>query len=790
MKFRTLLIILIISTSVLLFSACGNGDGSITNNDLTDTVEGTPDGSPEIITTSAPDPSDVASEFLTAWTEFNYGAMYEMLSNDTKAGLSYEEFEERYTHVEREATLTEVGYEILQSLTNPKDAQVAYRVTLYSGLAGEIVRDTMMNLVLEDGGWKLAWDDTVIIPELAGGNKLSMQRYTPIRGDILDRNGEMFAETNNFNAVVFSVIPSSIEEEEQAGFFLRLQNITGTPAGYFYGPLAGPDPDYTVKITELPEEIFNDREGYLNDYTDAYSYSTYLPQRFYYYDQAGAHAIGYVGSIQAGDESEWARQGYPVDSLVGQIGLESWAEPYLSGQRGGDLYVINPDGTQRVTILGKQDLEPSKYVVTTLDVDLQKWAQLALGDFTGAAVVMERDTGKILAIASSPSFDPNDADPNNQHSAWATYFDASSDSPFINRATQGQYPPGSIFKPITMAAALESGVFDVYDMFYCDYTWDKLGVTLYDWTWEKGSEPSGNLNIQGALMRSCNPWFYEIGYQLYQEGFTQMIADTARDFGLGSETGIVGLLEESGNITNPDDMYGGGSGASNSVQQAIGQADTVITPLQAAAYVAAIGNGGTLFVPQIVERIEDHSGNVIEEFEPQINGTLPLSAENLEIIQNAMWKVTKDPSGTASRLFQYFPLSVYGKTGTAQNGSIDSPHAWFIGYTDVQNEDVPDIAIAVLIEFSGEGSEFAAPVFRRIVEAYFYGTPTRYYAWESEIGRVDPYYFNPELACEDDPAGDDCKYYVDLVCYDEPDGEECKDYTKIYEDAVEEQENN
>ena len=782
MKIRTFLVIILVLILSINLTAC---DGGENGNPVVDNVtpEPTLDINPSIDIVSVPKPEETATEFLTAWTEFNYSQMYEMLSTNTKATYLYEAFVARYMHVEREATLTGVDFEILQSLTNPKDAQVAYRVTLHSGLAGDVVRDTVMNLVIENNVWKLEWDDAVILPELVGGNLLSMQKYTPIRGDIFDRNGQLLAETNNFNAVTFTVIPSSVEEEDQTRFFQRLQSITGTPSGFFRGPLTDPNADYTVKITELPEELFYDKEGYFNGFENSYSYSIYLPQRFYYYDQAGAHALGYVGSIQAGQEDEWVRQGYPVDSLVGQMGIEEWAEPYLSGTRGGDLYVITPDSSERVTILGTKDLEASNNVYTTLDADLQKWTQLALGDFTAAVVVIEMDTGRVLATASSPSFDPNDSDPNNALSAWNSYFDGSLDQPFINRATQGQYPPGSIFKPITMAAALESGVFDSSDMFYCGYIWDKLGVNLYDWTWEKGMPESGNLNIQGALMRSCNPWFYEIGYQLYEEGFTQMIADTARDFGLGSKTGIEGLYEAAGNITNPDDNNTGGLPVTNSVQQAIGQSDTLITPLQAAMYVAAIGNGGTLHTPQIIERIEDSNRNVIRGFEPIVKGTLPVSEENLDLIQNAMWMVTKDPSGTASRLFQYFPLPVYGKTGTAENGTTDSPHAWFIGYSDVQNENLPDIAIAVLVEYSGDGSKFAAPIFRRIMEAYFYGAPTRLYEWEDEIGYVDPYYFEPELACIDDPASDDCKYYVDTVCNANAADEDCITYKQMYEDA-------
>jgi penicillin-binding protein 2 len=370
---------------------------------------------------------------------------------------------------------------------------------------------------------------------------------------------------------------------------------------------------------------------------------------------------------------------------------------------------------------------------------MQRWAQLSLQGFTGAVVALERDTGKVLAIASSPTFDPNYADFDNPNSLWDTYFPDNAGR-FFNRATQGQYPPGSIFKVVSMAAALETGEFEPTDRLDCGYYWFGPGdVELTDWTLDKERPSSGNLSLVEGLMRSCNIWFYEVGYRLYTAGEVDAIAEMARGFGLGSPTGIDIFPEESGQIMNPDDQEGAEAWF-NAVQQAIGQSNTTITPIQAAVYTAALGNGGTLYRPQMIERVENTAGEATFEFTPVVNGELPISEETLSSIQQGMLSVTRNERGTAYFTFVNRLVSVYGKTGTAQNPGED-PHAWFIGYTDEQDPDNPDIAIAVLIENQGDGSEFSAPIFRRLMEVYFYGRPLSAFPWEDRIGEIDERYF-------------------------------------------------
>jgi penicillin-binding protein 2 len=359
---------------------------------------------------------------------------------------------------------------------------------------------------------------------------------------------------------------------------------------------------------------------------------------------------------------------------------------------------------------------------------MQYYAQQAIQFFHGAVVVMEVDTGRIVAMASAPGFDPNYFETNNPNAGGSNLL---MEGALLNRATQGQYPLGSAFKPITMSAALNSGLYLKDTTYPCEYDFTELGdPILYDWTYDhcqkriaaglfcntSDSKPSGLLTLQEGLMRSCNPYFWHIGLDLYKFDRKNDIANMARAFGLGSKTGIEEVEEESGQITDPvTDL--------DAVNQAIGQGNMLVTPLQVARYMAAIANGGTLYRPQIVEKIQPIEGDPKLVFRPEASGTLPLSTENLGILREALSMVTQNPRGTAHYNLRGIQFDVAGKTGTAESGNGLS-HAWFAGYTLNQaNTTKPDIAIAVIVENIGEGSEYAVPIFRAMVETYYYGTP-------------------------------------------------------------------
>lgn len=699
---------------------------------------------PQVSINSAPNAEGTAIAYLTAWNEGNYTAMYEMLSGASKQAISLEDFQARYAMVATQTNLFRVDYEILSSLTNPRDAQVGYRVTLNSAVIGAISRDTAMSLALEGGLWRVGWDDRIILPELAGGNRLSLERFVPTRGIIYANDGQPIAA--NTTAVAVGVYPSLILDGDENSVLGELARVSQRPLAEI-NELLFPEEgeaDYYVPIAEVSQEEFNARAGDWSDLTGIY-YNQYNT-RLYFGGGAGPQTVGYYGPIPAEEVPNYIPLGYQSSDWIGRMGIEAWGEEYLAGTRGGALYVLDPNG-QVVTKLAETGAQPASSIITTLDLELQLQAQEAIKDFNGAIVVLERDTGRVLAMVSSPDFNQNWADPADANSFWGTYFPDNRQR-FFNRATQGQYAPGSIFKLITFSAGLESGLYQPESTLDCTQQWFGLsGLVLDNWTVEKELPPDGVLSYLQGLMRSCNIWYYQIGLDLFNAGMIDAIAEMARGFGLGSPTGIQELNEVSGAITVPttDD---GDTGRSAAVQQAFGQGTTVITPLQAALYVAAVGNGGTLYRPRLVDSVVDANGVSVLDFEPEVMGSLPVSENTLTNLQNAMRMVVADPRGTAQRQFSGFSVVVHGKTGTATAGEGLLPHAWFIGYTDAGRTDQPDIAIAVLVENIGDGSEFAAPIWRRVASYYFSGAPDRLYPWETAFGVLDPIYFDETLQAE------------------------------------------
>jgi penicillin-binding protein 2 len=308
-----------------------------------------------------------------------------------------------------------------------------------------------------------------------------------------------------------------------------------------------------------------------------------------------------------------------------------------------------------------------------------------------------------------------------------------------NRATQSSYPLGSVFKVITMSAGMESGLYEADTIYECTSQWTELGVPYDDWTYTKDLPPSGELTLVGGLMRSCNPYFYHIGLDLFRQKGDSYLADMARGFGLGSPTGIEGVAEDTGSINNPTD-----DGSAS--QMGIGQGDMLVTPLQVVDFIAAIANGGTLYTPQIIQSVVTADGQEVISYAPEVRGQLPISETTLEAVREGMKAVVSDPQGTSYAKFLGLNIAIFGKTGTATT-SLENPHAWFAGYTAENRTDKPDIAVVVILENMGDGSEYAAPVFRRIIEDYYYGQPLTPYKWEFTY-----YYTKTPLPATDTPT--------------------------------------
>ncbi|MBQ6518876.1 MAG: hypothetical protein IJI14_09155 [Anaerolineaceae bacterium] len=720
---KTLAIILIL---IFLLSSCSLLQKEPDPSELytpTPTPTATPLPEPKIMTTEVPDPTLAADAFLKAWQAEDYLAMFNMLCQVSRDSIDYEYFRARYNDAAVAMTLKSLGYEITSSLTGPNSSQVAFHVTYETVLAGMLSRDNLMDLVLEAGTWKVQWQDTMVMPELEPGNRLVMDIQVPPRGTIYDRNGVALAYQTR--AYALGVVPAQVQSSYWSNLINEFSRLTGKTPQVISELMNRAEPTEYLVIGEVTADKMEERYSYLWDYDGVYV-NEYTAGRYYTEGGIGVHMIGYVLPISAEEAEDMQRQGYRVDERIGSLGIEAWGQEYLAGKRGASLYVVDAEGNT-IDRLSRTEAEASYSIYTTYDEQFEYDLQRAVNGLNAAVVVLERDTGRVLGMASAPGFDANLLDFNNTNAFYSGNLLYNNDRPMYNRATQGQYPLGSVFKIIGMAAALETGIYDINDTYECGHYWNELdGIELHDWTLDHEVAPSGTLTLSEGLMRSCNPWFYKIGKELYQQVGPDALPDMARAFGLGSLTGIGELEEEPGNVDTPTEVFA-------AVQLGIGQSTLLVTPLQVARFIAAIGNGGTLYRPQVVEQIVDAAGNVVAAFEPEAQGQLPVSPEHLQMIQDAMETVVRNPRGTAYSSFVNTKYEIHAKTGSASTNTGLNSNAWFAGYTNEGIEGKPDIAIAVLAEFAGEGSEVSVPIFRRVIELYFEGQARSLYGWETGV---------------------------------------------------------
>ena len=711
-------------------TACGAGSVSVLPTS-------TPLPPPLVTVTAAPDPTPTLTAYLDAFKADDYNAMYGALSKVAQDSITLEDFAKRNRDSLNEMSAGSFDYEVTSSLVNPYSSEIAYKVTYHTALVGDLQRDIIAKLILEGDQWKINWDDSLILPELAGGNVLKMNYSVPSRGNIYDRNGDVIAAQTD--AYAFYVIPGNVTEESLGALISQAWLLCGISPDVLSEQIFNTPAQYPIPLCEASEQ---ESERIRNIYPAGLEWTTYN-SRFYFQQGAGSNIVGYTQQFPAEEFEKYRRLGYQGDERVGRDGIELWAEDYLSGVHGGELYVINPTTGAIVTKVGESAPKPADSVYLTIDRNLQFYAEEAIEGFTGAVVVLERDTGRVLAMATSPGYDSNVFAPDNPNGS-TEYSDLLQlNQPFLNRATQGQYPLGSVFKVITMAAGMESGLFVAETEYDCKYDWTELNdQPRYDWTYQhcqdrlaagkecdtSDSVPSGLLTLSESLMRSCNPFFWHVGYTLYQNNRPNDIANMARAFGLGQLTGIEQIPEQPGQIVDPPTVL-------DVVNQAIGQGEVQVTPLQVARFIAALGNGGSLYRPQLVEKIVPVEGAAVQIFKPEANAApLPIQPFRLQLIQEAMISVVKNPRGTAAFRLRGSTIPVAGKTGTAESGS-GLPHAWFAGYTMAsESTNLPDIAIVVILENQGEGSDYAAPVFKRIVETYYYGEPRSLYWFESSFG--------------------------------------------------------
>lgn len=689
----------------------------------------------------ADDPAGVARAFYRAWEGGDYLAMYSHLSPNSQALVGSQAFVDNYEETMETARVTAVHAQPQTIIQNGNRAEFSVQVTWETAVVGPVRRNHTAELRYEQERWGIVWHEGLILPELSGGNQLRLDYRIPARANIYDRNGLALAYQGTL--ISLGVVPGEIEDEE--GMLAALAPVLNKTPAEIKESYAPAQPDWYWPIGDAPESVMEAHAASLQPYIgNGLAPPETRLTRLYAEDGVAAHIVGYTGAIPAEAAERYRAEGFRGDERVGLAGLEQWGEDYLNGERGGVLTVVGPNGEYVETIA---EVEPrqARSLYTTIDRDFQAAAEAALAEAVttypagrgGSVVVMDVNDGSIRALASFPTYHPNIFDPVRPNAAAelaATLNDPG--RPLLNRATQGAYPAGSTFKVVTFVAGLRSGLYTADSRYNSTGVWEGLGEDFVKYDWREGGH--GYITLRTAIVVSCNSCFYDVGFNL--DGYDQtLLPQTAREFGLGEETGIQ-IAEAAGLIPGPTwkiNNVGEGWATGDSVNMAIGQGYVQVTPLQMANMYAAIANGGILYQPTLIDRIGAGGGAPEEVWPVYTRGEAPLSPEIVETLHDSLWNVANNlDQGTAAYQFVDLPVPVAGKTGTAEDPPRNS-HAWFAGYapaapyttSDGAAIETPEIAIVVMMENAGEGSAVAAPIFRRIVELYYGVTPVTPYPW-------------------------------------------------------------
>jgi len=539
---------------------------------------------------------------------------------------------------------------------------------------------------------------------LARSNRQTKMRIPAPRGEILDRQGTPLAD--NVHQARLTVARSRAHEGDPSlERLLSLLDLNRESILRRIGSSREPD-RVTVLRHADPEQIavVEEHRPVLPDVQ-----LDLQPRRRYRFGSLASHLLGYVGEVGEGDMGAEERFYQPGD-MIGRGGVEGLAERQLRGRHGSRLVEVNAAGHIIGEIPeGYTKAERGVRIYLTISQPLQAALETLLGGKRGAGVVLEVQNGDLLAAASSPDFDPNEFTGGISASRWRELNEDPS-TPLFNRIVQGTYPPGSPYKIITATAGLQTGKVRPTTRFSpCTGGW-RLGNRVFR-CWKP--EGHGSLDLEGAIAQSCDVYFYQLAERLTLDE----LEAAARAFGLGKATGLEIPGEASGLVPSVDyyDRRFGPRGWTRGVMlnNAIGQGELLVTPLQMARAYAAVGGDGHLYQPHVILARENAYG--VTEFRQVLRSREPVCDESIRrFLRRALVAVVSAERGTGS-LARVEGVEVAGKTGTAENPSGED-HAWFVAYAPAEN---PEIAVAVIVENAGHGGDVAAPIVGELMETYF-----------------------------------------------------------------------
>ena len=494
---------------------------------------------------------------------------------------------------------------------------------------------------------------------LADGNRIRIVPSMAPRGTFYDRNGELLVTNRPGFSVSLLPLTAPISDDVIA----RLSDLLKVPTDEIKTKIAGHSGFNPIRIkTDVTPDIVSIIEEQKSQYPGVVIEVT--PIRDYILKQEGAHTFGYVSEINDTELEKMKDEGYKSGDIIGKFGIEKIYDKELRGENGGQQVEVDVSG-KPVQILGRKEPVPGDDLELTIDIKLQQAAEKAvdeqltqIGAHAAAAVVMNPQTGEILAMVSRPAFDPNLFAHGISSKDW-NQLNNNPYHPMDNKTITGEYPPGSTFKIVTGTAALTEGVVTPDEQIF---------DSGHHWIIPKGNadgEALGWLNFRSALAHSDNVYFYEMGNRLGIDRLEKY----ARMFGLGAKTGIDLPYEASGLVANrrykEKNFDDGEWYLSETFDAAIGQGFNLVTPLQAAMVMGEIAADGKRYKPHVVNRIIAPDGSVVKDFQPELLSQLDVPEEDIKLVQDGLHDVTK--YGTAASSFRGFTVDIAGKTGMAEN---------------------------------------------------------------------------------------------------------------------------
>ncbi len=554
---------------------------------------------------------------------------------------------------------------------------------------------------------------------LSNDNRVRLQAVAPTRGLIRDRAGRILAE--NHPSFSLQLVPERVEDLDATLDALREvvafdeQDIERLRLAWSRArPFEGVPLRFRLDREEVARISVNRHRFPGVDIVAGLT-------RSYPHDSLAVHALGYVGRIDEGDLRRLDASAYRAASHTGKLGVEYQYESLLHGSPGVRRVEINAQG-RVLRVLDEQPPEPGRDILLSLDLELQRLAEDLLGERDGAIVALDPRDGQVLALASTPAFDPNLFVNGIGHDRYAALRD-SPHRPLFNRALRGQYPPGSTIKPFIALNGLETGARERGDTIHCRgyYRLDGRGRRYRDW------KAHGEVDLAASITESCDVMYYDLALRL---GMGTM-AEFLRGFGLGSETGI-DLPGERGGLIPDAEWKRRARGepwyTGETLIHGIGQGYMQLTPVQLAAATAMIANRGRPVRPRLFLRAADAEAPA-EPDEPVVEPLELSHPPDWEYVIDAMVGVTRGERGTARSIGWKSPHVIAGKTGTAQVFSLGQDeeydeetvaavlrdHALFIAFAPAE---APEVAVAVVVEHGGSGSAAAAPIAQQLIDAW------------------------------------------------------------------------